>query len=249
MTDGRTILCVFAHPDDESFMAAGVACKYAEEGARVALVTATLGEEGGAGDPPVCTREELPAVREAELRRAVGILGIDSLDLLGYRDKQLASAPHAEVREKLVRLLRSHRPRVVITFDPNGSNAHTDHVAVSRFASDAVQAAGDERFFPEAGAAHRVSRLLWTTPTPCWELALKERPWEEPGVDFLIDVGRWWKTKEAALRAHRSQLKNTARLFFDPPDTERRLSLEAFRCAPGYDREGVPARDLWSGIG
>ena len=63
MTDGRTILCVFAHPDDESFMAAGVACKYAEEGARVALVTATLGEEGGAGDPPVCTKEELPAVR------------------------------------------------------------------------------------------------------------------------------------------------------------------------------------------
>ena len=75
MADARVILCVFAHPDDESFMAAGVACKYAEEGARVALVTATLGEEGGAGDPPVCTKEELPAVREAELRRAVEILG------------------------------------------------------------------------------------------------------------------------------------------------------------------------------
>ena len=249
MADARVILCVFAHPDDESFMAAGVARKYAEEGARVALVTATLGEEGGAGDPPVCTREELPAVREAELRRAVEILGIDSLDLLGYRDKQLASAPHAEVREKLVRLIRLYRPQVVITFDPNGSNAHTDHVAISRFASDAVQAAADARFFPEAGEAHRVARLLWTTPTPCWELALKERPWEEPGVDYLIDVGRWWRRKEAALRAHRSQIKNTARLFFDPPDAEQRLSLEAFRCAPGYDREGAPARDLWSGIG
>lgn len=132
MTQGRVIMCVFAHPDDESFMAAGVACKYGEEGARVALVTATLGEEGGAGDPPVCTKEDLPAVREAELRSAVEILGIDSLDLLGYRDRQLASAPYAEVREKLVRLLRSHRPRVVVTFDPNGSNAHTDHVAISR---------------------------------------------------------------------------------------------------------------------
>ncbi|MFL6336164.1 MAG: PIG-L deacetylase family protein [Pyrinomonadaceae bacterium] len=249
MADARVILCVFAHPDDESFMAAGVACKYAEEGARVALVTATLGEEGGAGDPPVCTKEELPAVREAELRRAVEILGIGSLDLLGYRDKQLASAPVDEIREKLVRLLRRHRPQVVITFDPNGSNAHTDHVAISRFTSDAVQAAADARFFPEAGAAHQIIRLLWTTPSPCWELALKERPGEEPGVDFLIDVGPWWKTKEAALRAHRSQINNTARLFFDPPDTEQRLSLEAFRCAPGYDREGAPARDLWSGIG
>lgn len=249
MTDGRIILCVFAHPDDESFMAAGVACKYREEGARVALVTATLGEEGGVGDPPVCTREELPAVREAELRRAVETLGIDSLDLLGYRDKQLAAAPVAEVREKLVRLMRRHRPQIVITFDPNGSNAHTDHVAISRFTSDAVQAAADPRFFPEAGTAHRVKRLLWTTPTPCWELALKERPGEEPGVDFLIDVSRWWKTKEAALRAHRSQLKNTARLFFDPPDTERRLSLEAFRSAWGGGDESVPAHDLWSGMG
>ena len=152
------------------------------------------------------------------------------------------------MREKLVRLLRRRRPQVVITFGPNGSNAHTDHVATSPFTSDAVQAAADARFFPEAGAAHRVRRLLWTTPTPCWELALKERPWEGPGVDFLIDVSRWWETKEAALPAHHSQLKNTARLLFDPPDAERRLSLEAFRCAPGYDREAVPARDLWSGL-
>lgn len=249
MTQGRVIMCVFAHPDDESFMAAGVACKYGEEGARVVLVTATLGEEGGAGDPPVCTKEELPAVREAELRRAVEILGFDSLDLLGYRDRQLASAPYAEVRGKLVNLLRSHRPQVVITFDPNGSNAHTDHVAISRFTSDAVQAAADGRFFPEAGAPHAVERLLWTTPTPCWELALKERPGEEPGVDFIIDVGRWWGRKEAALRAHRSQIRNTSRLFFDPPDTERRLSLEAFRLAWGRRPVGAPDRDLWAGIG
>lgn len=248
MAEARDILCVFAHPDDESFMAAGVACKYAEEGARVALVTATLGEEGGAGDPPICTREELPAVREAELRRAVEILGIGSLDLLGYRDKQLASAPIEEIRGKLVRLIRLKQPQVVITFDPNGSNAHTDHVAISRFTSDAVQAAADPRFFPEAGAPHRVERLLWTTPTPCWELALKERPGEEPGVDFLIDVSRWWKRKEEALRAHRSQLNNIARLFFDPPDTERRLSLEAFRLAWGARPAGCPAGDLWDGM-
>ncbi|MBV8859800.1 MAG: PIG-L family deacetylase [Acidobacteria bacterium] len=68
MTDERVILCVFAHPADESCTAAGTACRYGEEGARVALVTATLGEEGGGGDPPVCTREELPAVRRLARR-------------------------------------------------------------------------------------------------------------------------------------------------------------------------------------
>jgi LmbE family N-acetylglucosaminyl deacetylase len=188
-------------------------------------------------------------VRAAELRSAVEILGHSSLELLGYRDKQLASAPFAEVREKLVGLLRRHRPRIVITFDPNGSNAHTDHVAISRFTSDAVQAAADVRFFPETGAPHRVERLLWTTPTPCWELAFKQSPADEPGVDFLLDVGPWWRRKEAALRAHRSQFRNTARLFFDPPDTERRLSLEAFRLAWGARPPGAPAADLWAGLG
>ena len=107
MTDERVILYVFAHPDDESFMTVGTACRYGEEGVRVALVTATLGEEGGAGDPPVCTREELPAVREAELRRAAGILGIGSVDLLGYRDKQLAAAPHAE--GSVAKIILEHR--------------------------------------------------------------------------------------------------------------------------------------------
>ena len=248
MPEERTLLCVFAHPDDESFMVAGVACMSRAEGARVALVTATRGEEGAAGEPPVCAREELPAVREAELRRAVGILGIDSLDLLGYKDKQLASAPVQEVRQELVRLVRLYRPQIVITFDPNGSNAHVDHVAISRFTSDAVQAAADVRFFPELGAAHEVKRLLWTTPSPCWELALKEDPAAEPGVDYLIDVSRWWRVKEAALRAHHSQIKNTSRHFFDPPDTERRLSLEAFRQAWGSRPTGSPASDLWSGM-
>lgn len=52
LTQGRVIMCVFAHPDDESFMAAGVACKHGEEGARVALVAATLGEEGSSDQSP-----------------------------------------------------------------------------------------------------------------------------------------------------------------------------------------------------
>lgn len=248
MAEERSILCVFAHPDDESFMVAGLICKYREQGVPVRLVTATLGEEGSAGDPPVCTREELPALRKAELGRAVEILGISSLNLLGYKDKQLAAVPAAEIREKLVRLIRQYRPQVVITFDPNGSNSHTDHVAISRFTSDAVQAAADPRWFPDAGRPHEVKRLLWTTPKPCWELALVKNPEREPGVDFLIDVKPWWKLKEAALRAHSTQHKNTERHFFGLGDTERRLSVETLRQAWGPPIKQLPASDIWEGM-
>lgn len=72
----RRILLIFAHPDDESLGAAGLARRYADAGAEIALVTATRGQEGKTGEPPICTREELPACREAELRKAAAILGI-----------------------------------------------------------------------------------------------------------------------------------------------------------------------------
>ena len=164
MPDRPTILFSLAHPDDESFMVAGVSCKYGARGVRLVLATATLGDAGKMGDPPVCSREELPRVRESELRRAVDLLGIDSLHLLGYPDKKLSTADPGRIRGQLVRLLRRYRPALVITFDPSGFNLHPDHIAISRFTSDAIAAAADPRWLPEAGEPHRVTRLLWTPP-------------------------------------------------------------------------------------
>ena len=63
MPASRRLLCVFAHPDDESFSAAGTAMKYAAAGARIVLSTATRGERGKCGDPPICSADDLPRVR------------------------------------------------------------------------------------------------------------------------------------------------------------------------------------------
>lgn len=244
----RSLLFIFAHPDDESFAAAGTAARYSDEGARLTLVTATRGDRGKCGDPPVCEPEELPAVREAELRQACRLIGIADVRVLDYRDRELASAPMEEVRATLVRVIREARPQVVVTFDPHGVNLHPDHVAVSRFAADAVSAAADSRWLREAGPAHEVGRMLWTTPRPFWELSRLHEPAAEPGVDFLIDTGRWWRRKAAALRAHRSQHIEIDRLFFDVPDSERVLSVEAFRDARRGLKSGAPPDDLFAGL-
>jgi LmbE family N-acetylglucosaminyl deacetylase len=168
-----SILFCFAHPDDESFSGAGTAMRAAAAGAEIVLVTATLGERGKAGDPPVCAPEELSACRERELREAAAIVGFDDLHLLGYRDRELADAPREAVRRTLVGLLRRIRPMVVVTFDPHGFNVHPDHVAISRFASDAIAAAADPRWHPETGAPHSVRRLLWTPPIAPWDAAAR----------------------------------------------------------------------------
>ena len=223
MPNRPTILFSLAHPDDESFMVAGVSCKYGARGVRLVLATATLGDAGKVGDPPVCSREELPRVRESELRRAVDLLGIDSLHLLGYRDKELSAA------------------------DP-GFNLHPDHIAISRFTSDAIAAAADPRWLPEAGEPHRVTRLLWTPPLRPEEIGAGLPLGNRPGVDFLVDVQAWSGRKAEALRAHRTQHLSINRIWFDRPDPERALWSEPFRQAWGPPLRSRPEADLFAGM-
>lgn len=249
MTTRRTILFSFAHPDDESFLVAGVACRYAEEGARLALVVATRGEQGQLGEAPdTCTRAELPQVREAETREAARIIGIDDVRFLGYEDSKLADAPPDEVRAGLVRVIRDVRPQVVVTFDPNGGNNHADHVAISRFTSEAIAAAADDRWHASEGAPHKVDRLVWSLPHAVWEVARTEKPETLPGVDVLIDTSRWRRRKAEALRAHRSQKQGIDEVFFDVDDTERILSVEAFRLGWEGSPPARPLDDLFANM-
>lgn len=242
------ILLSFSHPDDESFGAAGLSRRYADAGAEVALVTATRGDAGKAGNPPLCSREELAACREAELRRAAEILGIAPVHVLDYQDKHVADAPVDRIRAELVRLIRLHRPHLVITFDPEGADRHFDHIATARFTIDAVTAAADPRWYPRSGPPHRVQRLLWTPPLLPWEAVHSPNLRAEPGVDFLLDISAYRQTKAEALRAHRTQHISITRCFFSKADVDRILSVEIFRQAWGPAIEGAPGDDVLEGI-
>jgi N-acetylglucosamine malate deacetylase 2 len=244
----RSLLFCFAHPDDESFSGLGTAMKYAAAGARVALVTATRGERGKTGDPPVCAPEDLASCRERELRLAAEIAGIRDLHILTYRDQELAGAPPEDMRRTLVAVIRTHRPSIVLTFDANGFNVHPDHVAISRFTSDAVSAASDARWYPETGDAHTIGRLLWTPPFPPWEAAKLERLEDQAGADFTIDVSAWRERRIAALRAHRTQHLSIDRCFFTQPDLDRILAIETWRQAWGPPLRRRPSNDIFEGL-
>jgi N-acetylglucosamine malate deacetylase 2 len=246
----RCILFSFAHPDDESFAGAGTAMKYAAAGVKSVLVTATRGERGKAGNPPVCAPAELAAWREGELREAARIIGFDELHLLDYRDRELADAPVDDIRRSLVTVIRRVRPSVVASFDPNGFNLHPDHIAISRFTADAVAAAADRRWYGDAGAPHAVCRMVWTSPTAAWEAGAVERIDERPGADFVLDVSPWRERRRAALRAHRSQHLSIERLFFSQTDRDldRVLGVEVWRQAWGPPVQRSPSTDLMEGL-
>ena len=239
----RSILFVFPHPDDESHWGSGVALKYHKEGARTVLVTLTRGGRGTTGG--LCSVEDLPAVREGELRDAAGVLEFDELEVLGYEDKEVVNIAPDEIRRILVARIRRERPAIVVTFDPDGLTFHIDHIATSRFVTDAISAAGDPRWFPELGAAYAVPRLLWTPPVLPWD---KEAFPPRPGVDFLIDTSAVWRERREALEAHKTQRVVLDKLYLQQPNCEEMLSIDILRQAFGPPLAGRPATDVFDGI-
>jgi N-acetylglucosamine malate deacetylase 2 len=243
----QSLLICGAHPDDETFFA-GTMAKYVSEGVRVAIICGTRGERGATAD--LCTIEELPEVREAELRDSMRILGLHPSDVhfLPYEDQKLLDAPLDEARQQIVQVVRGVRPQVVVGFDLHGNNGHPDHVAMSRFTSDALAAAGDSRWYPETGPPFNVPRLLWAPPIRPWTLAPGTQLRQQRGVDFLIDTKPWADRKSEAIRAHRTQLPGIKTLYFECGSPEFTLHQEAFRIAFGPRPTVLPSGDLFEGL-
>src|ERR1041385_740119 len=120
----------------------GVLAKYAAEGVRPAVVVATRGQRGrfhgrraGEGHPgPI----ELGRIREKELRDAAAVLGVGDVTLLEYEDQQLDRADPIDAIDRIAREIRRVRPDVVVTFGPDGTYGHPDHIAISQIAAGAV---------------------------------------------------------------------------------------------------------------
>jgi len=112
------LLAIFAHPDDETFRCGGTLALLARRGVRVHVLTATRGESGSCGDPPLCRADELPAVRERELCCACATLGIEPPGLLDYHDGALADVDEEETVAQVVATIRELRPQVLLTWPP-----------------------------------------------------------------------------------------------------------------------------------
>src|SRR5262249_44856817 len=126
---------------EEAIATGGVMLRAQEDGHRVVLVTATRGEEGEIHNMDEAEiRPRLGEVRTEELRRAGEILCVDRQAFLDYRDSGMAGtpgnqdprsfhmAPRAEAAERLAVLLREERPDVVVTYTPDGTYGHPDHI-------------------------------------------------------------------------------------------------------------------------
>ncbi len=199
----RTLLALHAHPDDESSKGAGTVARYADEGVRCVLVTATGGEAGDVLNPELDrpdVHERLPELRRAELGEAVGIIGYQRLVLLGYRDSGMpdtepnahpdafVNAPFDEALERVVAVIRAERPQVVLGYDEHVRYPHPDHVRVHQLALTGFEAAADPQRFPEAGEPWAVAKLYAPVFTRARLLALHAAMVARTGASPL---GEW----------------------------------------------------------
>jgi LmbE family N-acetylglucosaminyl deacetylase len=156
MDELGTILGVWAHPDDEAYLTAGLMARAVRNGSRVVCVTATRGE-GGSMDDEKWPPEKMGEVRTAELERCLKILGVDEhvwLDLPDVdMDTGLPEEGYARVRD----LVASVRPDTILTFGPDGMTDHAAHKDVSRWATQALREAGKPG-----------SKVHYATVTPEW---------------------------------------------------------------------------------
>lgn len=208
------ILVLLAHPDDETFGPGGTIAKYAAEGAEVYLATATRGEEGMVGDPPLTDREHLGEVRAAELLGAAKILGVKEVTFLGFRDKGLAGTPRERIVGKAVAEIRKVRPHVIIGFGPDGVSRHPDHIVMSEVALEAWDAAADPGRFPARdgnGAPPWAARKLYQFEVSQeiferWGIPLRGVP---PGsLTTFVDTSAYVDRKIAAFFSHKTQAKD-----------------------------------------
>ncbi|HET8521600.1 MAG TPA: PIG-L deacetylase family protein [Thermomicrobiales bacterium] len=189
----QTYMLVVAHPDDAEFSSAGTIAKLAKEGKKVILIQVTSGDMGTA-DPSV-SPIDLAIRREAEECKAAKILGIDEVVFLRVTDGTVVS--DMNMREKVVRMIRTYKPDVILTHDPFRPYAlHPDHRAVGMATTDAVYpTARDPHYFPAHGRAglepHKTAEI--------WYFGA-----ETP--DLFIDITDTFDTKIAALREHESQV-------------------------------------------
>ena len=196
--DGLRLLTVHAHPDDEASKGAATVHRYAREGVRCVLVTATGGEEGDILNPAMDrpeVRERLHLVRLEELARAAAIIGYHEVVMLGYRDSGMAgteansrpgcfaAADLGEAVGRLVAVIRRERPHVIVTYaDDQEGYPHPDHLRVHDISVVAFDAAADPDRYPEAGPPWQVSKLYYSAWAKARIVAMHEK-FLELGLD------------------------------------------------------------------
>ena len=240
------LAAVFAHPDDEVFSMGGTITRHVRAGGGFSVFCATPGDAGRASGLPVTSRDELGAVRRAELIEGLRVLGASDVVFGGGADGALAQADADQLVGDIVRFLRERRPAVVVTFGPEGApTGHRDHRAICRAATAAFFLAARATEYPAhiaAGLApHAAARLYYVT----WPPPPLDHPNRHEGVPATVrvDTRATHETELRSFLAHRSQRDHQAAF-----ERDSLTATEDFALVAGTPQPAPMVDDLFAGL-
>jgi LmbE family N-acetylglucosaminyl deacetylase len=274
MAKTLTLMAVHAHPDDEASSTGGVLACYSAEGVRTIVVTCTNGEFGdapGQVKPGQDGHDEqaVARLRLSELRESCRILGVTHLELLGYHDSGMpewdykdrpdafANIPQELVAARIVALIEQYQPQVVISYDPDGSYQHPDHVHAARSAAAAVAAAGTPAKFYQIALRRRDFQKVMDAlkeageEVPDFEMTPeveRQMDEEERRITTTIDITSVLPQKRDALMAHASQIEDSWFAKIPPTVAASAFGHENFARVTDTTGAPVPETDLFAGL-
>lgn len=205
--DWDRALVVVAHPDDVEFGAAAAIARWTGQGKTIVYCMVTSGEAGIDGLPP----QECRPIREAEQRKSAAIVGVESVEFLGFPDGIVEFG--LPLRAAIAQQIRRYRPEIVITGNfretwGGRSPNQADHIAVGRAALHASQDAGNRWIFPE-----QLSEGLepWGGIRQVWAAA-------SPQSTHAVDTTETFDAAVASLAAHRAYIEGLGWEDFDPAE-------------------------------
>jgi len=221
------VLVIVAHPDDAEAAAGGTVAKFVREGAQVAFCIVTNGDKGS-GDRTM-TPERLTTIRQEEQRNAARVLGVETVEFLGFPDCEVENT-HA-ARTAVTAAIRRHRPDLLLTQNPNRTKrlgaSHRDHRIVGGIALDCV--------YPLARDHMALPELLAQGLEPHAVKEVHLMVWENP--ELVVDISETIDLKIAALACHASQMPN--RVALDKSVRERHArfgQIQGYRYAEIFAR-------------
>ena len=240
---GRTILAVFAHPDDESLACGGTLARLADLGASIVLLCASRGERGFVSDPALVPDGDLGSVRTHELHDAAKVLGVDKVLVFDHPDGNLRWKDITQFEGEIARTIRQYHPDAVITFDEDGLYWHGDHIGVHEQTRSAVQSLGADApalyyvTMPKGAMRHVVDGAMakgWSpTHSGFWGIVPDAFGLAAATPTFGLNIGAWVPRKLAAIACHRTQMGvSNPFSIIDEAEARRWLGLECFRRAP-----------------
>lgn len=199
----KKALCVFAHPDDETFGPGGTIAFWSKKGYEIHLICATKGENGG----PKKRQLKTGQIRSLELKLAAKIIGIKKIEFLGLKDGSISNNDLQFLEQKITHKIKKFKPDYILTFNLNGVSGHMDHVAV---ASATTQA------FKKTKIAIKLYYYTLLKPHAAdmedYFIHFPEGYFEEE-IDESIDISNVWNMKVKGMHMHKSQINDINRIL------------------------------------